>query len=438
MASTGILFIPEPMPRFHSMPLVPWIAVGVRAFVALTAVAIAPSPSMCAAQVETPETLAWSAASLVAAKRAWLAGDVSVAADVRAIVAQAERDLAEHKIESVVSSKTAKTPAGIDPHDYFSVPPYWWPNPDTPDGLPYVARDGRRSPEFWAGNYKAMSTLAAVVPRLALAWWFTGDERFAAHASTALRVWFLDTETRMNPNFRHAQTIPGVAGGRAVGLIDAVRFLDLIEGALLLKGSPTWSEADDAGLRAWFSDFLEWCVKGEFSEQLSTRTHNNIGTWYFAQIAGYAAYCGRLEELRPLLEQRLPALVSRQFDESGQQPDELSRTRPMHYSTYNLHAWVVVGSMASRIGLDVWSGDSETGRSLRSGLYYLAGYADPDVEWPHKDIDARPREQLASLLLAARRIDGVDTDPVMCDALAKVEAAHPAPVWMRLAHAHAR
>ncbi len=34
-----------------------------------------------------------------------------------------------------VTMRTLRAPSG-DPHDYMSMGPYWWPNPDTPDGLP--------------------------------------------------------------------------------------------------------------------------------------------------------------------------------------------------------------------------------------------------------------------------------------------------------------
>src|SRR5262245_57204643 len=40
---------------------------------------------------------------------------------------------------SVVDKKL--TPPSNDKHDYMSIAPYWWPNPNTPNGLPYVRRD---------------------------------------------------------------------------------------------------------------------------------------------------------------------------------------------------------------------------------------------------------------------------------------------------------
>ena len=43
--------------------------------------------------------------------------------------------------------KDATPPSG-DKHDYMSQAPYFWRNPKTPDGLPYVRRDGERNPEI--------------------------------------------------------------------------------------------------------------------------------------------------------------------------------------------------------------------------------------------------------------------------------------------------
>lgn len=42
-------------------------------------------------------------------------------------------------------SVTFKTrlPPSKDKHDYLSLGIYWWPNPDAPDGLPYVRRAGQ-------------------------------------------------------------------------------------------------------------------------------------------------------------------------------------------------------------------------------------------------------------------------------------------------------
>lgn len=45
-----------------------------------------------------------------------------------------------------VVSKKQLPPSG-NKHDYMSVVPYWWPDPEKPDGLPYIRRDGKVNPE---------------------------------------------------------------------------------------------------------------------------------------------------------------------------------------------------------------------------------------------------------------------------------------------------
>ena len=43
------------------------------------------------------------------------------------------------------TDKTTEPPSG-DRHEYWHPAPYWWPNPATADGLPYVWRYGERAP----------------------------------------------------------------------------------------------------------------------------------------------------------------------------------------------------------------------------------------------------------------------------------------------------
>src|SRR5690606_41789327 len=46
-----------------------------------------------------------------------------------------------------VTQKDGIAPSG-NKHDYVSLSRYWWPNPDTPDGLPYIYKDGQSNPEL--------------------------------------------------------------------------------------------------------------------------------------------------------------------------------------------------------------------------------------------------------------------------------------------------
>ncbi len=44
-----------------------------------------------------------------------------------------------------------------------------------------------------------MPKLCEVVNTLGLAYYFSGDGKYAEHAGQLIRVWFLDKATRMNP-----------------------------------------------------------------------------------------------------------------------------------------------------------------------------------------------------------------------------------------------
>src|SRR5438046_6121980 len=109
-----------------------------------------------------------------------------------------------------VMQKDMPPPTG-DKHDYMSLAPYFWPDPKSPNGLPYIRRDGERNPEISKiTDHHSLDDLENSVETLALAYYFKGDEAYAAKAVQLLRAFFLESATRMNPNLEYAQFIPGV------------------------------------------------------------------------------------------------------------------------------------------------------------------------------------------------------------------------------------
>ena len=50
----------------------------------------------------------------------------------------------------------------VDPHDYVSLAPYFWPNPDTPDGLPFVRHDGVRNPQIYKYDVVPLDAIRAM------------------------------------------------------------------------------------------------------------------------------------------------------------------------------------------------------------------------------------------------------------------------------------
>jgi hypothetical protein len=152
-----------------------------------------------------------------------------------------------------------RTPPSGDKHDFLSLAPYWWPDLSKPAGLPYVRRDGEVNPESKRGTDDVpFGRMTDAVSWLALAYRETKDERFAARAAWLLRVWFLDTATRMNPNLDYGQGVPGRSTGRAEGIIATRRLVAIVEAARSLEASPSWTAADREGLRAWCAAYAGW------------------------------------------------------------------------------------------------------------------------------------------------------------------------------------
>ncbi|MFW5856405.1 MAG: alginate lyase family protein, partial [Planctomycetota bacterium] len=74
-----------------------------------------------------------------------------------------------------------------DPHAYVSVATYYWPNPDTPDGLPYVPRDGRLSPDVHRYDRPRWDRAAGAMVTLVKAAWFLDGADFARAAAARVR-----------------------------------------------------------------------------------------------------------------------------------------------------------------------------------------------------------------------------------------------------------
>src|SRR5262249_59769143 len=120
------------------------------------------------------------------------------------------------------------------------------------DGLPYVRKDGKRNRELVRqGDRQNFGAVKEAVHALAFGYYFTGDAKYAEHAATLLRAWFLDAKTRMNPNLNHGQAVPGGVSGRPTGLIEFRDMPQLVDALGLLEASPAWTEADRKAMRKW-------------------------------------------------------------------------------------------------------------------------------------------------------------------------------------------
>lgn len=313
-----------------------------------------------------------------------------------------------------VTDKEKTAPSG-DRHDYLSQARYFWPNPDTPDGLPYLNRDGVTNPEIERLDRIPLGKTAERVATLSLAYYFSGDERYADKAAQLLEAWFLDPATAMNPNLEYAQTVPGLNGGkgRCYGLLDAYSMVEMLDGVQLLSGSKAWTPEKDAELRKWFGTLARWMRDSPQGKEES-RQANNHSTVYDAELAAFAAYGGDEALARRILSDVPLRRIATQIKPDGTQPEELWRTLSFGYSQYNLTHFLDMAQMARTLGVPfpLTEAPTEDSGSVADALLFLTRYAGHNGEvWPWQQISGKEEkeQELAADLYRASRLLGEDS-----------------------------
>lgn len=365
---------------------------------ALAATPVCDASNGYAATFEGRRTFLWRPDRLAAVKAQLYQGGGPQSAWA-ALKARADAALT-HAPYTVVDK--TMTPASGDKHDYMSMGPYWWPDPSKRDGLPYIRRDGRFNPEretnaFDVSDLEAMSQ---DVQALALAYYFTGEQRYADKAGELIRVWFLDPATRMNPNLNHGQAVPGRVSGRAEGVIDAHRLVRVVEAAGLLRPTSALSDEEDEALEAWFGDLVEWMATSPIG-RAERAAENNHGLYFDTLITHFALFAG-LDDVAKAVAQR--AAVRRfdvQIDPDGSWPKELTRTRSLHYTTWTMTAAFDLADTAQCVGVDLWNHRSADGRSLRGAVDFLAPWAGREQAWSWPELDKTETGGLYEVFLRA-------------------------------------
>ena len=292
------------------------------------------------------------------------------------------------KADSLLSIKpfSVVNKTGLPPskskHDYMSIGPYWWPNPKTENGLPYIRKDGEINPETRNNftDFVEKKNFISAIKTLKDAFYYSDNVKYARKNLTFINTWFLEETTKMNPNVNFGQYVPGKSEGRCFGIIEF------------------------GGIN-WFLEYSNWLKNSKLGKEEATRK-NNHGTHYDVQLLSILVYLNKIEEVKEYLLTTTKARIFNQIEPDGSQPLELARTKSFSYSVMNLNGFLELAIIGRKVGVDLWNLSSKDGRSIKKGYEFMLPYLIKQKEWQYKQIkDKKPSEEkLIADLKKARKL----------------------------------
>jgi hypothetical protein len=330
-----------------------------------------------------PKTLAIDGKDLQKNYDLIVANDADKVRALKSLLKKADKILEEANVYSVMNKK--QMPPSGDKHDYMSTGPYWWPDPTKPDGLPYIKKDGLRNPTYYdITDSQELDKVEDEALTLALAYYFTHENKYANFASKLIKTWFLDAETRQNPNLNFGQGIPGLNTGRGTGLIETRDIYRVLDAAILIQDSPNWSKENHLALNKWFSDYLTWMLESPIGKD-EAKAKNNHGTFYSEQVIAMALFIDKTEIALNEIEIFKNRMES-QLKSDGSQPFELARTKSWGYVNMNLFGYFLIAKLAENANIQLWNHQISEGKNMRNALDWIIPYLKNEKIWEYEQI----------------------------------------------------
>jgi hypothetical protein len=269
---------------------------------------------------------------------------------------------------------TSDRPAGLilDPHEFYTEAPYWWPNPDDPIG-PYVLHEGRYNADRFTANRSALNVMSDTVFVLGTAAYLFDDVRYAQRAERVIQSWFLSPKTRMNPNLEYARVVRGVSANRPSGILDGRGLIRAIEGMEFLARTGNWDAKDEAAVRKWFEEYLRWLTQSKSGMEEKVRSTGEAA-WWTAQVAAVAAFVQDDGAVKIALNNYRDHVFPKQLRTDNMVRDDVRAT------VFDLEGSTVVCRVAELQGVDLWSLHTANGSNIGTLINAVEPYlSDPHV-----------------------------------------------------------
>ena len=284
--------------------------------------------------------------------------------------------------EPVTVTAAASPRSAGGKHDFYSEGDYWWPNPVSVDS-PYIQKDGMTNPNNFVAHRHAMIRFSKIVGALASAYKLTGDKRYVQQAMKHCIAWFVNANTKMNPNLLYAQAIKGRFTGRGIGIIDTIQLLDVVQGLMVMEQANGMDQEALQSIKQWFEQYLQWLTTHQYGKD-EMNAENNHGTCWAIQVAAFAKFTRNERILQFCRDRYKQVLLPNQMAADGSFPREIKRTKPYGYSIFNMDAMTTLCQLLSTKEDDLWNYQTPDGRSIKKGIAYLYPFVADKNKWPFR------------------------------------------------------
>ncbi|HEV2122355.1 MAG TPA: alginate lyase family protein, partial [Chloroflexota bacterium] len=229
-------------------------------------------------------------------------------------------------------------------------------------------------------DYTAAWKVSNAVRDLAMAYAFTGNDRYADKAVDLLYHWAVNPRTRMAPSTQNFS--PHRTGEKQNSVELYVTLPKMFYAASLVAGHRRWSQKGSGAEGA----FKKWAqaVLNHADRSYGSSEPNNIYAWWVATRAAAAAYVGDGGKMNRAFSDWKKTAI-KQIDGQGKFIRELKRKDSMGYSLYALTALTMTAEVARLHGVDLYGyNDGKGGSALKRAFDYHARYVINPGSWPHK------------------------------------------------------
>ena len=343
----------------------------------------------------------------------------------KSLVAQAEKLLTE-KTTSVMDKAPDRLIKVDDPHAFVAASKYY----HFVDGK-WIHDENRpiNKDEYLKYDVQNMERMTRSTSTLGLAYFFTGDERYAKKAVQFAYDWCVNPDTYMTPHFNYAQAVPdkygkGVVRGHAAGVIFGYTLVNMVAGISLVQDSKAYTPEFHEGLSKWIEDMYNWMDTSAFGRKESMAKGNHACAYDESMLA-YALFLGKKDAAERIVAAYPEKRIFAQIEPSGEMPQETRRVgRGLSYSWYNIMHLLTMCDMALEINPKLYWSESKDGRSISAALRYLLPYLEGDESsWPKKQFDWASTQATGAWYLL--RAVSFEPDAPYMDVFNKVKERYP-------------